>query len=207
MLPAHAVIVNTSRGNTVDEEALLQALEKNKIYAAGLDVFNNEPNIDKRFLNLQISRFYKVSLDSGDFLNYEEHESLNWYNFYRYTYCIAEGPVEISSGTSLPLEINFDLIGAISFKKGCFVGQENTARMNLKNKIRKRVFPIQIIQGSVEIGQSIKDKEKTIGKIISLDPACFAILNAEESKNLLDQTISLGQSNIRILKPYWLSLN
>ena len=79
--------------------------------------------------------------------------------------------------------------------------------MNLKNKIRKRVFPIQIIQGSVEIGQSIKDKEKTIGKIISLDPACFAILDAEESKHLLDQTVSLEQSSIKICKPYWLNLN
>jgi len=52
LLPTHAVIVNTSRGNTIDEEALLEALKKNKIYGAGLDVFNNEPNIDKRFFDL-----------------------------------------------------------------------------------------------------------------------------------------------------------
>jgi len=75
-----------------------------------------------------------------------------------------------------------------------------------ENKIRKRIFPIQIIHGSVEIGQPIKDNEKTIGKIISLDPACFGILDAEEGKHLLDQTISLEQSSIKILKPYWLNL-
>ena len=105
------------------------------------------------------------------------------------------------------LELNLKELNGVSFKKGCFVGQENTARMSLKNKIRKRVFPIQIIQGSVEIGQLIKDNEKTIGKIISLDPACFAVLDAEESKHLFEQTISVEQSSIKILKPHWLNLN
>ena len=125
--------------------------------------------------------------------------------------CHKAGLVDLVPESALSnffsLELNLKELNGVSFKKGCFVGQENTARMNLKNKIKKRVFPIQIIHGSVEIGELIKDNEKTIGKIISLDPACFAIINAEESKNLLDQTISLEQSNIRILKPYWLSLN
>ena len=52
MLPKHAVVINTSRGSTIDDEALIYALENKKIYAAGLDVFNNEPNLDKRYLKL-----------------------------------------------------------------------------------------------------------------------------------------------------------
>ena len=52
LLPSHAVIINTSRGDTMDEQALLNALEEKKIHGAGLDVFDNEPNIDKRFLTL-----------------------------------------------------------------------------------------------------------------------------------------------------------
>ena len=52
MLPKHAVVINTSRGSTIDDDALIDALENKKIYAAGLDVFNNEPNLDKRYLNL-----------------------------------------------------------------------------------------------------------------------------------------------------------
>ena len=43
LLPKHAVVINTSRGSTIDDDALLDALENKKIYAAGLDVFNNEP--------------------------------------------------------------------------------------------------------------------------------------------------------------------
>ncbi|WP_440644002.1 2-hydroxyacid dehydrogenase [Candidatus Pelagibacter sp. HIMB123] len=52
LLPKHAVVINTSRGSTIDDDALIDALEKKKIYAAGLDVFNNEPNLDKRYLKL-----------------------------------------------------------------------------------------------------------------------------------------------------------
>ena len=52
LLPRHAVVINTSRGSTIDDNALIDALENKKIYAAGLDVFNNEPNLDKRYLNL-----------------------------------------------------------------------------------------------------------------------------------------------------------
>ena len=46
------IIVNVSRGSTIDETALLDALETGAIRGAGLDVFLNEPNIDPRFLKL-----------------------------------------------------------------------------------------------------------------------------------------------------------
>ena len=52
LLPANAIVINTSRGMTVNDDALIEALANNKIYAAGLDVFNNEPNLDGRYLKL-----------------------------------------------------------------------------------------------------------------------------------------------------------
>ncbi|ANY84684.1 hydroxyacid dehydrogenase (plasmid) [Microvirga ossetica] len=52
-LGGDGILINISRGSTIDEAALLDALERNVIKGAGLDVFWNEPNIDERFLTLE----------------------------------------------------------------------------------------------------------------------------------------------------------
>ncbi|WP_025899470.1 2-hydroxyacid dehydrogenase [Sneathiella glossodoripedis] len=52
LLPDNAVIVNTARGPVVDDSALIDALKSGKVAAAGLDVFENEPNLDPRYLEL-----------------------------------------------------------------------------------------------------------------------------------------------------------
>ena len=52
-LGPNGMLINVSRGTTVDEEALIAALQNGTIQAAGLDVFLNEPKIDARFVTLQ----------------------------------------------------------------------------------------------------------------------------------------------------------
>jgi glyoxylate reductase len=51
-LPDGAIIVNSARGDIIDDDALIAALQSGKLAAAGLDVFRNEPNIDPRFADL-----------------------------------------------------------------------------------------------------------------------------------------------------------
>ena len=51
-LPKGAIVVNTARGEIVDDDALIAALKSGHVAAAGLDVFRGEPNIDPRYRTL-----------------------------------------------------------------------------------------------------------------------------------------------------------
>ena len=50
LLPKGAVVTNVARGDIVDDDALLDALERRKVYAVGLDVYKNEPNLNPGYL-------------------------------------------------------------------------------------------------------------------------------------------------------------
>ncbi len=62
------------------------------------------------------------------------------YESHRLSLGVAEGACELSG--ELPLELNLDAMGAISFNKGCYVGQELTSRTHFRGVIRKRAAPI-----------------------------------------------------------------
>ena len=104
------------------------------------------------------------------------------------------------------LELNLKELHGVDFKKGCFVGQENTARMNLKEKIRRRLLPVQILNGQPKEQETIRLNDKIIGKIVSTDPHCFALIKTEEEGLLFKQSINLDSASIKIIKPYWLNI-
>ena len=77
------------------------------------------------------------------------------------------------------LEANFEIFQAIDFKKGCFVGQENTARMKLKNKLRRRLLPISSSE-KLNIGDEITFNNIKIGKILIDQPFPFGLIKVFE---------------------------
>ncbi len=72
------------------------------------------------------------------------------YRVHRYLLGVAEGQREILRNQALPLESNMDLMGAIDFHKGCYVGQELTIRTRHRGVVRKRILPCVVYGGEDE---------------------------------------------------------
>ncbi len=98
------------------------------------------------------------------------------------------------------LEINFEKLNAIDFKKGCYVGQENTARMKLKNKIRRQLMSIKT-EKNVKIGDEIKYNDSVIGRILIDKPYPFALIKLFDPEFLVfkDKKLKINDSNAEIV--------
>jgi folate-binding protein YgfZ len=105
------------------------------------------------------------------------------------------------------LEANFLELNGIDQKKGCYIGQENTARMNLKNKVNKRLFAIKTLSGEVKEDQKITLNNEEIGKVIIDGEFPFAIIkiNKEKMNSLIKKELKTNTSNIEINYPVWLN--
>lgn len=86
------------------------------------------------------------------------------YQRHRYQLGIAEGIRELETGKSFPLESNCEYLHGISFHKGCYLGQEFTARTHYTGVIRKRLMPIELL-GELPIDCS-RNIESTHGDIL-----------------------------------------
>jgi len=74
---------------------------------------------------------------------------------------------DLTPNKSLLLENNFDNINAIDWEKGCYVGQEITARMKYRALLKKQLYALKIITGKIKIGDEIKVNNIIIGKVVS----------------------------------------
>ena len=100
------------------------------------------------------------------------------------------------------LESNFEELNGIDFKKGCYVGQENTARMKLKNKLRRRLLPI-ISNTKLKVSDEIKFKESVIGRVLIDGEYPFALIKLfdPEFKEFSKQNLKVNECDIQILTP------
>ena len=100
------------------------------------------------------------------------------------------------------LESNFDELNAIDFKKGCYVGQENTARMKLKNKVRRKLIPI-IAKNSLKISDEIIFKKQVVGKVLIGGTYPFALIKLFDP-NFLEfykEDLKVKENKVQILVP------
>ena len=106
------------------------------------------------------------------------------------------------------LEANFLELNGINQKKGCYIGQENTARMYLKNKVNKRLFALQIINGKVKEDQIVTLNNEEIGKILidNLFPFALIKINNENKNLIIDKVLKTETASIKINIPNWMNM-
>eukprot|EP00871_Galdieria_phlegrea_P003515 jgi/Galph1/4164/GphlegSOOS_G2859.1 len=111
-------------------------------------------SVDPRLSRLGL-RLY-LSSDSKYRGNEEQDERV--YHLLKMVNGIPEGSVDYTFLQSLPFEANLDYLNGISFHKGCYLGQETTARVNYTGVVRKRLAPVVFAME--------KDKATNLAEII-----------------------------------------
>ena len=102
------------------------------------------------------------------------------------------------------IECNFEELNGIDFKKGCYVGQENTARIKLKNKLSKRLLPIQLISGELNQDDLIYNGKFEIGKVLINGKYPFALTKYLDDHFNEENEFKCGNSILKIKKPTWI---
>jgi folate-binding protein YgfZ len=102
------------------------------------------------------------------------------------------------------IECNYEELNGIDFKKGCYVGQENTARIKLKNKLSKRLLPISVIDGKLTEGESIYYNENEIGKVLIEKEYPFALIKYLDENFNEKFEFNTIEASIKIEKPDWI---
>ncbi|MEY3106932.1 MAG: hypothetical protein RIT35_1105 [Pseudomonadota bacterium] len=103
------------------------------------------------------------------------------YDYLRILRKIPEGGKDMIEAKSFPLEYNMEQLGAIDFKKGCYVGQEVTARTKYRGLIRKTIYLCETIGEMAAVGSEILFMDKKIGTLCSHhDNIALALIRIEE---------------------------
>ena len=141
-----------------------------KVFVSNETIETTNTFRDKRFHNEKIRRIYCKDKSVPKTI-YDR----SFYDFLRFNNCILEGPSEIEPNMTLPSEINLDLLGGISFDKGCFIGQEVNARIKWKGLVKKKYVPIKFENDYLSLFKldEIKDKrillnDIEIGEVVSI---------------------------------------
>ena len=101
------------------------------------------------------------------------------------------------------MEMRFEDLNGISWDKGCYMGQEITARMKYRNLMKRKIFNIKI-DFVTHLESSIKVDNQKIGELTSHNKKYgFGYINLNYFKTKNKKSIRCGDSLLSILEPWW----
>ncbi|KAI9559684.1 hypothetical protein GHT06_013689 [Daphnia sinensis] len=134
-------------------------------------------------------------------------ENADRYTELRYQLGIGEGYKDMPPGTCFPLEYNCDYLHGVSFHKGCYLGQELTARTYHTGVIRKRLMPVVFQQplDPVNLETTVTDENGSrVGKLRGyLDGSIYGIGLLRIQQVLSASQLKIGTNLINTHRPTW----
>ena len=130
----------------------------------------------------------------------------NLHEYYSFSHKLGIVPKDLNKlqNKLFGIECNYEELNGIDFKKGCYVGQENTARIKLKNKLSKRLLPINITKGELTEGESIYYNENEIGKVLIKNDYPFALIKYLDENFNGKSDFNTKKASIKIKLPDWI---
>jgi hypothetical protein len=123
---------------------------------------------------------------------------------------VPDGSRDLAVEKALLLESGFEELSGVDFDKGCYVGQEVTARMKYRGLVRKRLLPVDIDGPAPVPGTAVFLGESTVGELrTSIGGRGLALLRLEDVERATagEAQLLAGDARIRPLKPDWLRIS
>lgn len=139
-------------------------------------------------------------------------EDLSTWERHRIHHGLPDGSQDIIPEKGFLLEYGFEELNGVDFKKGCYVGQETTARMKWKQLVKKRLLPVSIPARPTDIQPlaSIDGPDRSAGYLCSAAPdktstgiLALAILNV---RDLDREDLQCNGYPVTVHRPHWLNL-
>jgi len=178
-------------GSNITE--LISNFKINNIEGSTKEVSNNLFFIDPRNRNLGL-RVYSNNL-LQDFNNLPKGVLSEW-NYIRIKNKIPYPYIDLEKEKSFIIENNFEYINAIDFKKGCYIGQENTARQKYRGTAKRKLEVAKIIGKEILNGERIILDNKAVGTVRSSSHGLYLVsINSAVYENCKKNNLTINIKN------------
>lgn len=110
---------------------------------------------------------------------------------------------DFGDDATYPIEANLDLLNAIDFKKGCFVGQETTSRMKRRGVVKSRMLPLRVDGPAVAAGTEVLNGELRAGMTASgVEGLALGLMRLDR----IDGALTVDGRVAQATKPEWMGL-
>ena len=139
------------------------------------------------------SAFSSLGFITGEMSNYER---------LRLSLGLPNGSRDMEVEKATLLESGFEELNGVDFDKGCYLGQELTARTKYRGLVKKRLMPVRIYGDPPAPGTEITQNGKNAGELRStVDDIGMALIRLEALKS--DNPLIAGQATLSPQKPEW----